>query len=427
MTLSKTDTHISSTDPLVAIIGYGTAAVNALIALRSAGYEGRICVFSNTNTLPYSPILTADYAGGEKAYEECFPWSAEELDALQAEVLNDCPVLELDITKHRIHTACGDYTYTKCLIASGATPPNLNPAITDGYEPLVLRTMDDAERLKAALNKPGCNRVLVSGASLVALKTLEACLNQGATVSLVGMNPHVLDYNALPEAAIRFEKGLVDNGVELLLGQTISEVKVVPDESHPLDRQLQVTFSGGTVERFDEIAVAHGVRCCLDFLPEGALEMDRALLVDEFMRTSDPDVYAAGDIVQALELISGERRVVGLWKNAAVQGACAGRAIAAELAGTQPALEHAFKGSIPTNTIAIKDTLFISAGTMDITADRRVEVHEDDEMTIVCIYESPVGGEERLVGFNLVCDENEEGGKAYDMGAMLSLRIQHAL
>ena len=69
----------ASTSNGVAIIGYGVAGVNCAIALRCAGYTGPIRVFSATSTPPYSPILTSYYAGGEKSYEECFPWTEAEL------------------------------------------------------------------------------------------------------------------------------------------------------------------------------------------------------------------------------------------------------------------------------------------------------------------------------------------------------------
>lgn len=410
--------HDESTQTVVAILGYGTAGVNAAIALRRAGYNGVIRVFSDTDTLPYSPILTSYYAGGEKTYEECFPWSAEELGELELDVVRES-VVELDVAGHEVVTASGRYEYAKCVIATGATPMCWGfPGVEgdDEYKPYVLRSMDDAQRLKETLENPACKRVLVSGASMVALKTLEACLNHGKEVTLVGVNPHVLDFNALPPAAERFEKGLLAKGVTLKFGQKIESVVRSADG-------LDVTFSTGDTAQFDEIAVAHGMKSNLDFVKPGTLEIDRALVVDEFMRTSDPDVYAAGDVVQAMELISGQKRVVGIWKNAAMQGACAGTAIAAELAGATPPADAAFEGSISTNTIAVNGTLFISAGTMEVTPERRVDVREDDDMTVVYIFESVPGGAERLVGFNVTCDHDEPGGKAYDTGAMLTMRI----
>ncbi|MGI6221812.1 MAG: NAD(P)/FAD-dependent oxidoreductase [Coriobacteriales bacterium] len=407
----------------VAIVGYGTAGVNAIIGLRTAGYEGEITVFSDTGTLPYSPMMTSYYAGGKKAYEECFPWTAEELESLGATVVAGNPVDEIDVAGHLIRCGGETFRYRKCILATGATPQTVGFPPVDGYEPIVLRTMDDAQRLKDAIEDPGCWRVLVSGASMVALKSLEACLDRGVDVTIVGMNPHVLDFNAFEEAAERFERGLEAKGVHMRFGQTMRSVALLVDDE---EGRLGVTFSDGEMECFDEIVVCHGMRCNLGFLPEGALEMDRALLVDEFMRTSDPDVYAAGDIAQALELISGERRIVGIWKNAARQGEVAGAAVAAELAGEQPSPEKAYTGSIPTNTIAVNGTLFISGGTMEMTPERYKEVRETDDMTVVYLFENQPEGERRLVGFNLVCDHDEEGSDAYDTGAMLTLRIEEA-
>ena len=410
----------------IAIIGYGTAGVNAAIALRTAGYSGPICVFSDTDILPYSPILTSYYAGGEKTYEECFPWSAEELADLDLTVIGGSPVVELDPDNHIIRTERAQYAYGKCVVATGASPSCAGfPAVEgdEDYQPLVLRSMDDAERLKAAIESPSCERILVSGASMVALKTLEACLNKGVTCTLVGMNPHVLDFNALPEAAERFERGLAAKGEQLRLGQTISQVKRIENAGRS---QLEVTFSNGDVDTFDEISVSHGMKSNLDFVKPGSLELDRGLVVDEFMRTSNPDVYAAGDVAQATELISGEKRIVGIWKNAALQGACAGSAIAAELAGRAPSSADALAGSISTNTIAVCGTLFISAGTIELSDDRWTEVRETDDTTVVYVYEKDPDTARRLVGFNITCDEDVAGSVAYDTGAMLTMKIEAA-
>ncbi|MDO4503493.1 MAG: FAD/NAD(P)-binding oxidoreductase, partial [Coriobacteriia bacterium] len=398
---------MTQTTAPVAIIGYGTAGVNALIGLRNAGYDGPVQVFSNTGIAPYSPILTSYYVGGMKTYEQCFPWTADDLADLRPDVLANCPVTELDPANHLIRTPQGDFPYSKCVIATGATPMCYGFPQVDGFEPLVLRTMDDAERLKTAITDPTCKRILISGASMVALKTLEVCKNRGLDVSLVGMMPHVLDRNALPQAAERFEEGLRGYGINLRLGTTVQQVEVLDEnEAAEAGAKLRVTFANGDVDVFDHISVSHGMKCNLDFIPEGALEMDRAIPVDEFMRTSDPDVYAAGDVAQAYELISRSKQIVGIWKNAAVQGQVAGAAIAAELAGQQPDPKAAFKGSIATNTIEVMDLLFNSAGTMQVGETEQVEVRESDGMLVVYVYTTAgePEGSRRLVGFNLVAD-----------------------
>lgn len=404
----------------VAVVGYGTAGVNAVIAMRNAGYEGAIDVFTDSEIQPYSPILTSYYVGGEKTYEECFPWCEADLAKLNVQLRAGFPVLELDPEAHTLRTEQGEFSFAKCLVATGAKPVLFGFPQVEGYEPIVLRTMADAERFKAAIEAESCRRVLVSGASMIALKSLEACLKRGLEVELVGMNPHVLDMSALPETAERFERGLLAKGVQLRLGQTIASVALVDGEG---DRKLEVTFSSGDVEQFDEIVVAHGVRSDLSFVKEGALEIDRAIVVDEFMRTSCPDVYAAGDVAQALELVSGEKRVLGIWKTAALQGATAGAAIAAEMAGEQPAAEVAYQGAISSNTIAVDGTLFISGGSVELGEGRSVEIRETADMTVALVFDES-NGKRRLVGFNVTCDVDEPGGLAYDTGAMLHMRIE---
>lgn len=433
-------------EQVVAIIGWGTAGVNAAIALRAAGFAGTIRAFSDTGILPYSPILTSYYVGGEKTYDECFPWSAEELAELDVEVVPDSRVALLDPEAHRIVTEAGqESSYDKCVVCVGARPMTVGFPAECGYEPLVLRTMDDAERMKAAFEDPACGRVLVSGASMIALKCVEAALNRGLDVSLVGMNDHVLDFSALPEAAERFERGLAAKGVTMRFGQTIAQVEVLEGAAaageeaaaagegagagtagEGAPRKLRVTYSGGDVETYDQIVVAHGVRPDFGFIEDGSIEIDRAIVVDDFMRTSAPDVFAAGDAAQALELVSGEKRVLGIWKTAALQGQCAGRAIAAELAGREPEAADAYPGHIMTNTIAVNGTLFISAGVSQAGEGQRVDVRESDDMTVACIYGPAPDGGERLIGFNVASDVDEPGGVAYDAGAMLSLRIEEA-
>ncbi|MBE6463872.1 MAG: FAD-dependent oxidoreductase [Eggerthellaceae bacterium] len=420
----KNNEHASlSSDPTVAIIGYGTAGVNALIALRTHGYEGRVIVFSDTDTLPYSPILTSYYAGGMKPYEAVFPWSSEELDSLGAEVHFDCPVTKLDPETHTISTPEGDFAYTKCIIASGAKAHCAGFPQFEGFSPLVLRTLDEAERLKQALLDPACKRILISGASMIALKAAEACLNRDIDTTLVGMNPHVLDFNAFPETAIRVEAALRDYGMTLRLGMVIKKVRYA-DEADAAKGRLEVTFSNGDVDFFDNIIVAHGVRSSLAFLEKDALELDRALVVDEHMRTSDPDIYAAGDVAQAFELTSGEKRIVGIWKSAALQGACAGEAIAAELTGKGIHEAAVYPGAVATNTIVIRDTLFISAGTLELNEKRHTESREVDDMLIMTVIEEDDQGNRYLVGFNIACDHDERGGDAYDLGAMLTMQIE---
>lgn len=420
---NQTD-HLSCS---VAIIGFGTAGMNAAIGLRDAGYKGKIDVFSNIGNLPYSPILTSYYVAGEKSYEECFPWLEEEIAELDLDIHGDSAVNHIDTETHAIQTDDGEYRYSKCVIATGSRPLANGFPKDCGYAPLMLRSMGDAETMKKAFADEKCQKVLISGASMVALKTLEAALANGLETVLVGMNDNLLDFNALPQVAVRFEDGLRDRGVELILGQTIATVEIVENEDAYKGRKLRVVFTHGKIDEYDEICVAHGMACNLDFLDDGAVDMAPGIIVDDFMRSSNPDVYAAGDVSQAYELVSGQNKIVGIWKNAVNQGQLAGRSIAKELAGKALSSNDRYEGSISSNTIAVDGMLFISGGTIDLRNGKTVNMIADENMTLMCIFDPSrknEEGEKCLVGFNLACDTDEAGIKAYDIGAMLSMRIE---
>ena len=146
--MNEIETNTASAAPAgapVVVIGFGTAGVNAVIGMRSAGYSGPVRVLSDTETLPYSPILTSYYAGGEKTYEECFPWSAEAIAELDVEVVSGAKAVELDTAAHLVRTSDGaEHPYAKCVIATGAHPTTVGFPAPEGYEPLVLRTLDHA-------------------------------------------------------------------------------------------------------------------------------------------------------------------------------------------------------------------------------------------------------------------------------------------
>jgi len=150
---------------------------------------------------------------------------------------------------------------------------------------------------------------------MVGLKALEACLDQGASTTLLGRSPHILRGTAHPAVANRFEDLLEDRGVELRLSQTVVSAEAAFEAPQTL-ANCTVTFSTGDTKRFDEVILAQGVKPNLDFIVDSALEPERGLVVDQFMHTALPDVFAAGDVARALDLQAGENRIIGLWQNA---------------------------------------------------------------------------------------------------------------
>ena len=433
-------------DKTVAIIGYGTAAVNAIIALRTSGFQGRIKVFSNTETLPYSPMMTSAYAAGTCEREGVFPWDACDLDQLDVCVVSNAPVTSINEDAHTITAGGNEYAYDACLIASGAHP--VAPALAQGasdaqdsfdgfdaVQPLVLRTLDNAEALRDALNSGNDARVLVSGTSMVGLKVVDACLERGVDVTLLGRGEHVMRRTACDEIAAELENYLAEKGVDLRLLQ-------VMEEAHPAENdQVRVTFSNGDVSDYSHVLFAHGIVPNLDFVPVDAIDqavcdcssantLAAGLPVDEFMRTQLPDVYAAGDVACVLNKATGQRVVAGLWKEACVQGACAGRAMAAALQGKQPVSEARYDGFVPSNSIAVGGAVVLSGGSMELSERRWMDVERRNGCVIATVREAASGDvsadetadakSARLVGYNVFSDNADPATSlAYDEASML--------
>ena len=385
----------SLVDCPVVVLGFGTAAVNAICALREGGYAGPLTVVTNAEPEPYSPVLTSYYAGGRIGKEQCFPWKDIDFSSLIDDLLFRQTLASVDFEVHEVEFVDGRRIgYSKLLVATGAHPVAPGFPGLEAYRPHVLRTMEDADRLREALVRKPHARVLVSGTSMVGLKVVEACLDRKADTTMLGRSPHILRASAHPVVAERFERLLTERGVTLRLSQVVEQVEGASDTSN-----LVVRFSNGDEEEFDEVVLAQGVKPNLEFMDSGSVEMEDGLVVDGFMRTSVPDVFAAGDVAQALDLSSGKKRVIGLWQNAVQQGRCAGAAMASELAGRAPM--RRCPGSIPSNTIHVQDVLFASAGSVAESEGRIIEAITSPQSASVFAYERK-GSKDQLVGFNVL-------------------------
>ena len=186
---------------------------------------------------------------------------------------------------------------------------------------------------------------------------------------------------------------------------------------------------------------AHGIVPNLGFVPEDALDqavcdcssanaLVAGLPVDEFMRTQLPDVYAAGDVARVLNKVTGQHVVAGLWKEACLQGACAGRAMAAALQGAQPTSAARYDGFVPSNSIAVGGAVTLSGGSMELSERRWMDVERRNGCMIAVVREAPsdnVSADEtvdaksaRLVGYNVFSNNADPATSlAYDEAAML--------
>jgi len=319
----------------VAILGNGCASAECLKALRESGYRGRVHIFSDSKWPVYNPTLTTYYLAGKITFDGLFPYGCDETfhRLYGAELHSNSPIVALDTEAKLVANEAGfEVKYDQCLIATGASP--FIPPIEGGESSRIytMRTVDDAIRLGEVLAaKP--KKAIVVGASLVGIKMVELFQMLGMEVCLADLAEHVFPLAAHPDCASVIESRLAQKGIKFRLGAGIAKVEETPNG---IRAYFQNSAEG---EDADLLIMCIGVRANTSFVDRKCVESRQGILVDEHMQTSASGVYAAGDVAQGRNLLSGEQQVIGLWANARYQGRTAGR----NMAG----LVEEFAGNIP--------------------------------------------------------------------------------
>jgi NADPH-dependent 2,4-dienoyl-CoA reductase/sulfur reductase-like enzyme len=301
------------------VVGAGLTAGKAVEELRSAGFEGDVVVYGEEHHLPYErPPLSKGYLLGDDELESAFVHDPDWYDANDVDLRLGQRVTGLDTSAKAVRTEAGEQGYDRLLLATGSSPRHLALADDSGAAVAYLRTIEDSQRLKETF-APGVS-VAVIGAGWIGLEVAAAARKAGADVTVL----EYLDLPLLrvlgPEVAQVFADLHTEHGVDLRLGV---EVTAVEQQG---TRAVVRTKDGGSVTA-DLLVVGIGVTPNVELAEAAGLETDNGVLVDEHLGTSDPDVFAAGDVANALHPVLGRRVRVEHWDTAIEQGRTAAHAM----------------------------------------------------------------------------------------------------
>jgi NADPH-dependent 2,4-dienoyl-CoA reductase/sulfur reductase-like enzyme len=346
-------TSLDAREKSMVIVGNGCAGAECIKALRQSGYREKIHLITDSRWPISNPMLTTYYVAGKIGFEVLFPYGAGQEFYLKygVDVYPESPVVALDAEQKVVHAKSGlEIKYDQCLIATGAAP--VSPPIEGiGSDRIyTLRTVDDAIRLKEAMVKKP-KKALVIGASMVGIKVMELFYKTGVEVCLADLAEHIFPLAAHPECARIVEERLEQKGIQLRFGAGIEKVEET-------SRGIRAYFKGGTEsEEADLLVMCIGVKPNTGFIDRKQVAIDRGILVDEHMRTRMPGLYAAGDVAQGKNLLSGESEMIGLWSNARSQGRTAGR----NMAGGN----ESFRGNITQNITHFMGMDFVGIGNVN--------------------------------------------------------------
>jgi apoptosis-inducing factor 3 len=298
----------------VVIVGGGAAGLTAADMLRREGYAGPVTMISSDSDAPVDrPNLSKDYLAGE-AQEDWIPmWPAETYKERRVDLLLERRVTAIDPRSHTLLLDDGSRReFGALLIATGADPVTLPIPGADPSQVLYLRSFADSraivERAKTA------KRVVVVGASFIGLEVAASLRTRNVAVDVVGQESVPLERVMGVEVG-RFVKSLHEShGVVFHLGQTVKSVA-----------GRSVTLSGGAAVDADFIVAGVGVRPSIVLAEQAGLAMDRGIAVNEYLETSAPGIFAAGDVARWPDPHTGSKIRVEHWVVAERQGQVAAR------------------------------------------------------------------------------------------------------
>jgi 3-phenylpropionate/trans-cinnamate dioxygenase ferredoxin reductase component len=303
------------------IVGGGMAGAIAAQTLREEGFDGRITLLGQEPNAPYErPPLSKDYLQGKADRDSIFvhpeQWYAENA----VELSLGGAVTSLDPALRTVTTAAGTQLhYDKLLLATGSEPRRLDVPGADLDGVHYLRNVEDSERIKIKFG--GARRVMIIGAGWIGLETAAAARAAGLDVTLLVSGDMPLLHVLGPEVAPVFAELHRSHGVDLRYRTTAAELT----GSH--GAVTSGLLSDGTRMDTDMIIVGIGAAPRTELAAAAGLKIDNGILVDEHLRTSDPDIFAAGDIAHAYNPRLGRHIRVEHWANARRQGAVAAKAM----------------------------------------------------------------------------------------------------
>ena len=305
------------------VIGAGPAGVIAAEALKKMDPAAGVMVIGDEPEPPYSRMALPYYL--IKQVDEAGTYlrkDANHFASLGIDLRQD-RVQAVDPASHTLTLASGGTQgYDKLLIATGSTPvrPPIPGMDLEGVHSCW--TLADGRHIAAAA-KPGA-KVVLMGAGFIGCIILEALARSGADLTVVEMGDRMVPRMMNDIAGNMIKRWCADKGVKVHTSTSVQSI----EQGGADGRRFAVSLSNGEVLSADLVVSATGVRPNLAFLADAGLETNSGLLINEHMQTSNPDIFAAGDVAEGRDFSTGDYSVMAIQPTAAEHAQLAARNMA---------------------------------------------------------------------------------------------------
>ena len=321
----------------VVIVGGGAGGISTASNLRRLDKEVEIIVLTRDNHVSYSPCaIPYVLSDNIHSFDDIVMRTVDDYKAKNIDVMLETEVTAVDSAKKTITYSTKDgvektMSYDKLVLATGGSPfvPPMKGVDLDGV--FKIRTLDDGKKVKEW--SQNCKSALVTGAGLIGIEIAYAFKKMGLKVTLCEMLPQIVPRSLDPDMAGIITDYLISEGIDVVLGQPIIELKGEDG------KVKTAVFEDGTEADADMVILATGVRAELDLAKMAGCDCGRwAVLVNDRMATSVPDVYAVGDCVESYSAILRSNTVSQLGTTAVRQAKTLAQTLAGKRSRFNPVL-----------------------------------------------------------------------------------------
>lgn len=294
------------------IIGASAAGAQTAEDLRKLDKDSKITVISAEKHLPYSRCLISRLVDGRLVEDNLYFKTKHFFEDYNLEGVLDTKIVGIDRKAKRVISEDNrEFVYDKLLIATGSSPwvPKIDGIDLNGV--YFFHSLDHARGIIKSIEE--AERAVVLGAGFVGLEAAYALSRRGLSVTVVEKASQVLPNQLDNVASQIIQRDLEDIGVEIILNESLTSI-------NGTNSVHSVTIADKSQIQCDLLIIATGMKSNIGLLEKTGIRTDRGVVVDESLRTSDPDIFAAGDVIEINDISTGRRVTSATWFNAVLQG-----------------------------------------------------------------------------------------------------------
>jgi NAD(P)H-nitrite reductase large subunit len=373
------------------IVGASAAGIAAVEAIRKVDKTGTIIVITEEACAHYSRPMISDLVSGKADLQKMKCKTDRFFIENNVEARLGKKAVSLDLVKKAVSLDDGEVLpYEKLLLATGGKPfvPKMEGQDKEGV--FTFTSLGDAQTLASKIESIQAKSAVVIGAGLIGISVTEALVKRGIKVTVVELQEKILSLLLDARASDIVEGVIKKAGVDFATGQSVQKIVGKPGNDEVVGGVILT--KGGQVP-CDLVIVAIGVIPRTELVAGSAVKLNRGIVVDNFMRTNVPDVYASGDVAEAYDFILNQNRLLPLWPLAVLEGRVAGY----NMAG----LETSYEGGTNMSSLKYFGMPIVSIGLANPKDDPSLEVLVKDDVENE-VYKKMVLKNNVIVGLTLV-------------------------